>query len=185
MTTEEKKGDLLSNCCAWDFNPMGFEKEPGIWQERCIRCGRLCEPLWISERDIKNIRRITEFEKPIPSPTPPEIGREWEDKIDWKKQVEGSMSTVFINNRDTDVLKGSTKTLIYFLERRFHIIESSALAKGEKIGAEKERERLNRAILIGIKMYTLNDMKTDYKNVETVRRVREDYLKIITDALKG
>lgn len=55
--------DLLSNCCAWDFDPWGYEKEEGIWQERCLKCGHLCEPILISENDIKNIRRLPELEK--------------------------------------------------------------------------------------------------------------------------
>ena len=56
-------GDLLSNCCAWVFNAWGFEKEEGIWQERCLKCNKLCEPLWISQRDIENIRRCVEWNK--------------------------------------------------------------------------------------------------------------------------
>ena len=35
--------DLLSNCCKADFNPWGFEKEEGVWQERCNKCSKLCE----------------------------------------------------------------------------------------------------------------------------------------------
>lgn len=56
--TLSKEGDLVSNCCAWDFDGFGVEKEEGIWQERCLKCGKLCEPLWMNERDIKNIRRL-------------------------------------------------------------------------------------------------------------------------------
>lgn len=56
-------GDLLSNCCAWDFDPLGFEKEEGIYQERCLKCGNLCEPIYLSNRDIANIRRLETFEE--------------------------------------------------------------------------------------------------------------------------
>jgi hypothetical protein len=55
-------GDLVSNCCASDFDPWGFEKEEGIWQERCLKCRKLCEPLYISNRDIKNIQKLKTFE---------------------------------------------------------------------------------------------------------------------------
>lgn len=58
-------GDLVSNCCAWDFNPLGVEKEEGIWQERCLKCGKLCEPLYISNRDIKNIRNLNLLERGV------------------------------------------------------------------------------------------------------------------------
>lgn len=56
-----KEGDLLSNCCAWEFDSLGYEKEEGIWQERCLRCGKLCEPLWIGTKDIQNIRRCFDW----------------------------------------------------------------------------------------------------------------------------
>lgn len=59
-------GDLVSNCCAWDFEPTGFEKEPGIWQERCLKCGKLCEPLYIGTRDIENIHRAQILESSPP-----------------------------------------------------------------------------------------------------------------------
>lgn len=55
-------GDLVSNCCAWDFDPFGYEKESGIWQERCLKCGKLCEPLYIGKKDIYNIRKLVEYE---------------------------------------------------------------------------------------------------------------------------
>ncbi len=56
-TSKEKTGDLLSNCCAWDFDALGYEKEEGIWQEKCLKCGKLCEPIWIGVKDIENIRQ--------------------------------------------------------------------------------------------------------------------------------
>lgn len=43
----EKDGwDLLSGCCGADFDPFGYEKEEGIWQERCLKCGEVCEPVY-------------------------------------------------------------------------------------------------------------------------------------------
>jgi hypothetical protein len=54
-------GDLLSNCCAWEFEPLGYEKEEGVWQERCLKCGKLCEPIFISKRDIENIHRCIDW----------------------------------------------------------------------------------------------------------------------------
>lgn len=60
-TIETPKGDLVSNCCASDFNPFGYEKEEGIYQERCLNCGKLCEPLYISQKDIENIHRCLEW----------------------------------------------------------------------------------------------------------------------------
>jgi len=48
---------LVSNCCATDFDAFGYEKEPGIWQERCTNCKKLCEPLMLSERDVANIQQ--------------------------------------------------------------------------------------------------------------------------------
>lgn len=55
-------GDLVSNCCAADFDPFGYEKEEGIYQERCLKCKKLCEPIYMSKRDIDNIRRLQTFE---------------------------------------------------------------------------------------------------------------------------
>lgn len=63
----ESGGDLLSNCCAADFDVFGYEKSEGIWQERCLNCGKLCEPLWISDINIINIHNCLKWE-----PTPPE-----------------------------------------------------------------------------------------------------------------
>lgn len=57
-----ENGDLVSNCCAWDFNAFGVEKEEGIYQERCLKCGKLCEPLYIGKRDIENIRNLEKLE---------------------------------------------------------------------------------------------------------------------------
>lgn len=61
MTNEHNDGELVSNCCASDFDAWGYEKEEGIWQERCLKCGKLCEPLWISQKDIENIKRCIEW----------------------------------------------------------------------------------------------------------------------------
>lgn len=57
------QGDLVSNCCASDFDPFGFEKEEGIWQERCLKCGKLCESLYLHEDIIRNIKACLEMEK--------------------------------------------------------------------------------------------------------------------------
>jgi hypothetical protein len=62
-TDDIREGDLVSNCCASDFDPMGYEKEEGIWQERCLNCKRLCEPLYIGKRDIENIHRCLRMER--------------------------------------------------------------------------------------------------------------------------
>jgi hypothetical protein len=61
-------GELMSNCCAWDFDPFGYEKEEGIYQERCLKCGKLCEPLYISKRNIDNIHRCKMFEADLMPP---------------------------------------------------------------------------------------------------------------------
>ena len=55
---KSKSGDLVSNCCAWDFDPFGYEKDEGVWQERCLKCNKLCETLYISKQDIKNIHNL-------------------------------------------------------------------------------------------------------------------------------
>jgi hypothetical protein len=34
-----------SGCCGADFDAFGHEKEEGIWQEKCLKCGKLCEPI--------------------------------------------------------------------------------------------------------------------------------------------
>lgn len=57
------KGDLVSNCCASDFDAWGYEKEEGVYQERCLNCGKLCEPLWISKNNIKNIKQCVKWNK--------------------------------------------------------------------------------------------------------------------------
>ena len=55
--------ELLSNCCAADFDPFGYEKEDGVWQERCLNCKKLCEPLYIGKKDIENIRNCVQWNK--------------------------------------------------------------------------------------------------------------------------
>lgn len=57
----QEDGDLVSNCCAWKFTACGYEKEEGIWQERCNHCGKLCEPIYMSKKDIKNIYRCIDW----------------------------------------------------------------------------------------------------------------------------
>jgi hypothetical protein len=57
--------DLLSNCCAADFDALGYEKEEGIWQERCLNCGNLCEPIMFSDKDIANIHRCVRWNTEI------------------------------------------------------------------------------------------------------------------------
>ena len=44
--TNKKDWDLLSDCCQADFDPLGYEKEQGIWQESCLKCGKFCEPVY-------------------------------------------------------------------------------------------------------------------------------------------
>ena len=63
MKKQKTNGDLVSNCCASDFDAFVYEKDEGIYQERCLTCGKLCEPLYISQRDIKNIRMCKDYEK--------------------------------------------------------------------------------------------------------------------------
>ena len=62
---KEYENELLSNCCASDFDAFGYEKEEGIWQERCDNCGKLCEPIYFSKYDIDNIRRCVEWNRNI------------------------------------------------------------------------------------------------------------------------
>lgn len=59
------KTNLLSNCCASDFDPLGYEKEYGVWQERCDECGKLCEALLVSDMDVKNIKRCIKWNKSV------------------------------------------------------------------------------------------------------------------------
>lgn len=59
----EEESDLVSNCCAANFNPFGYEKYEGVWQEQCLNCGKLCEPLYLSGNDIENIRRCVAWNK--------------------------------------------------------------------------------------------------------------------------
>ena len=40
---------LFTECCRADFNPFAYEKGEGIWQERCLNCGKLCEPIWFKK----------------------------------------------------------------------------------------------------------------------------------------
>lgn len=56
-------GELVSNCCASDFDVFGREKEDGIFQERCLNCGKLCEPIYLGKLDIENIKRCLEWNK--------------------------------------------------------------------------------------------------------------------------
>ena len=41
--------EFLSDCCHADFDPWGREKEEGIWQEKCLKCGKECEPILINK----------------------------------------------------------------------------------------------------------------------------------------
>lgn len=59
----ELKEGLLSNCCASDFNPFGYEKEEGIYQEKCLNCGKLCEPIYLSSNVVANIRQCAKWNK--------------------------------------------------------------------------------------------------------------------------
>lgn len=56
-------GKLLSNCCASDFDAFGYEKDEGIYQERCLSCGKLCEPLYLNKVDVENIKNCIEWNK--------------------------------------------------------------------------------------------------------------------------
>jgi hypothetical protein len=44
------KGDLLSNCCHYDFDSFGFPKD-GLYQEKCLKCGESCTPIWVEGED--------------------------------------------------------------------------------------------------------------------------------------
>lgn len=63
--------DLLSNCCAADFDAFGYEKENGVWQERCLKCGKLCEPIMLGDDDIDNIHRCLKWNT-VPTDDKPE-----------------------------------------------------------------------------------------------------------------
>jgi len=41
--------EFVSDCCHADFDPWGREKEEGIWQEKCLKCGNECEPILINK----------------------------------------------------------------------------------------------------------------------------------------
>ena len=40
---------FFTECCRADFDAFAYEKEDGIYQERCFKCGKLCEPIWFNE----------------------------------------------------------------------------------------------------------------------------------------
>lgn len=54
----EDNADLLSNCCRAEFDAFGFPKAYGLWQEKCLKCGKECEPIWYNEPDPKYVRAM-------------------------------------------------------------------------------------------------------------------------------
>ncbi len=51
---------FFTECCRTDFDALGLEKEPGIYQERCLKCKKLCEPKWFTEGE-----KATGIAKPL------------------------------------------------------------------------------------------------------------------------
>lgn len=46
---------VLSDCCHSDYEPMGFVKEDGSYQDKCLNCGKPCESIWArSEVDLQS-----------------------------------------------------------------------------------------------------------------------------------
>lgn len=75
--------------------------------------------------------------------TPPETGRGWELIFDTVMNVATCECSKTCSLHSKSNYKGLFNQLIA-------LIESSALAKGEKIGAEKERERIRKGGKYGI-----------------------------------
>lgn len=54
MKTKENKstntGNLVSDCCHAEFDPLGFERPDELWQEKCLKCGKECEPIWVENK---------------------------------------------------------------------------------------------------------------------------------------
>ena len=38
-----EKWDLVSDCCKSEFDPFGFSNDQGLWDEKCLKCGKLCD----------------------------------------------------------------------------------------------------------------------------------------------
>lgn len=47
--TTDSDWDLLSDCCKSDFDVLGFTRDDGLWQEKCLKCGKPCEPVYQSK----------------------------------------------------------------------------------------------------------------------------------------
>ena len=43
------EGNLLSDCCHAEFNPLGFQREDGLWDEECSKCHKPCDPIWVED----------------------------------------------------------------------------------------------------------------------------------------
>lgn len=62
---ETETEGLLSDCCRSEFDPFGFEREDGLWQEKCLKCGKKCDPRHYEPRNYE-----------------PQLAGEWEEEYD-------------------------------------------------------------------------------------------------------
>ena len=69
----------FTECCRSDFDAFAYEKEPGIWQERCLKCKKLCEPRWFHKGE-----KATGVAKPLMDNPPTESMEQegWESKFE-------------------------------------------------------------------------------------------------------
>lgn len=46
-------GDLVTDCCKADFDPWGYPREDGLWDEKCLKCGGRTDVNWYTNEQIK------------------------------------------------------------------------------------------------------------------------------------
>lgn len=46
---KQTDGDLVSDCCDSDFDPLGFPRDD-VWDEKCLKCGKKCDVYWKEEK---------------------------------------------------------------------------------------------------------------------------------------
>lgn len=111
---------------------MTTEEKKKVRKYKCL-CTKVNGKRIIGERNLCPVNHR--------NPTPPETGREWE--ATWDKKCEDWFFGFTPDGEENYYLSECNKETMEEVKSFIRSIESSALAQGEKIGAEKERARLS------------------------------------------
>lgn len=53
INKEELPEGLFTECCRADFDPLAVEVDD-VYQEKCLKCKRLCEPRWFNKGELSD-----------------------------------------------------------------------------------------------------------------------------------